>query len=78
MLLRHVNASLQISRGIFGYDEIIQTHTMPERNFAVMKQPRNGNSKAKKLTKINAVYTSYQSQLIGWMHMLIFTQISHS
>jgi len=30
-----------------------------------------------KLTKNSAVYKSFQAQLIGWMHLIIFTQIIH-
>jgi len=46
----NVNVPLQITRGIFIYGEIIQMHTIHEGNYAVISQPRNGNSKAKKLT----------------------------
>jgi len=28
-------------------------------------------------TKNNSVYRSYQSQLMGWMHTLVFAQFSH-
>jgi len=41
MLMIRLNAPLQISRGIFAYGEIIQMYTMRERNYTVIKQPRN-------------------------------------
>jgi len=47
----YVKVPSQISRGIFVYGEIIQMHTIRKRNYTVVKQPRNGNSKAKKITK---------------------------
>jgi len=31
----------------------------------------------KKLTKNTSVYRSFQPQLMGWMHLIIFTQIIH-
>jgi len=34
----HVN--LQISRGIFVYGEILQMHTILDRNYAVVKLPQ--------------------------------------
>jgi len=37
-----VNISLQISRRIFVYGEIIQMHTFHESNSTVIKLPRNG------------------------------------
>jgi len=42
------NVPLQISRGIFVYGEIMQTHTIDVSNETVIKLPRNGNNKAKK------------------------------
>jgi len=48
MLMIYVKVPLQISRGIFVYGEIIQMHTIHKSNYAVIKQPRNGYSKAKK------------------------------
>jgi len=47
MLMIRVNVSLQISRSVFVHGEIIQMHTIDESNYAVIKLPRNGNSKAK-------------------------------
>ena len=78
MLIRRVIALIQISNGNFVFAEIIQMHTIHESNCTVIKQPRNGSNKAKNLTKHNSVYTGYQSQLTGWMHVLIFIQTSHS
>ena len=34
--------------------------------------------KRKIIIKNNSVYRSYQAQLIGWIHVIIFTQINHS
>jgi len=51
MLMIRVNVPLQISRGVFVYGEIIQMHTIFESNYTVIKQPRHGNSKAKKINK---------------------------
>jgi len=49
-----VDAASHISRGIFVYEEIMQMHTIHEKNYKVIKEPRNGNSKASnKLTKTN-------------------------
>jgi len=48
MSMIRVNVQLQISRGIFVYDEIIQMHAIRESDYTVIKQPRNGNSKEKK------------------------------
>jgi len=59
----------------FVNSEIIKMPTIHESNYTVMKQARNGNSKAKKLTKNNSVYRSYQAHVIGWMHSIIFTQV---
>ena len=53
MSMIRVNVSLQISRCIFVYGEIIQMHTIHENNYALIKLPRNGNSKAKKFNKKN-------------------------
>jgi len=71
-----VNFPLQATVGIFVHDEIIQMHTIHESNYTVMKQPCNGNSKAKKITKTVEV-RSYKAQLMGWMHMTMFTPIIH-
>jgi len=30
------------------------------------------------INKNNSVYGTYQEQLMGWMHLMIFTQINHS
>jgi len=78
LALDHVNDTcevlLQISRGIFVCDEIIQMHITHESNHTVAKLPRNGNSKAKKINKkYTSVYRNCQAQPIGWMHMTIFT-----
>jgi len=72
------NVPLQSSRGIFVYGEIMQMHTILDSNGTEAKLPRNGNFKAKKLTKCNSVYKSYQVQLKGWKHLMIFTHIIHS
>jgi len=49
-----VDAASHISRGIFVYEEIMQMHTIHEKNYKVIKEPRNGNSKvSNKLTKTN-------------------------
>jgi len=45
--MMHVNVSLQISRCIFVYGEILQMRTTHECNYTVIELPRNGNSKAK-------------------------------
>jgi len=47
--------------------------TIHESNYTVMKLPRNGNINTKILTKNNSVYRSYQAQLMGWMHLTIFS-----
>jgi len=53
-LLILVNVPLEISSGIFVYDEIIQIHTIHKNNHKMIKEPHNGNSKAnKKLTKFS-------------------------
>jgi len=49
MLMMLVNVSLQIPRGISVNGEIMHTHTIHESNYAAIKLPRNGNSKANKL-----------------------------
>jgi len=52
---------------------------MRESSYAIIKQPRDGNSKAKKINiKNNLLYRSYQAQLMGWMYLIIFTQTIHS
>jgi len=43
-----------------------------------MKLQRNGNNKAKELTKNSSVCRSYQAQLMGRRDLIIFTQITHS
>jgi len=35
-------------------------------------------TESKKNNKIQSVYRSYQAQLKGWKHLMIFTQIIHS
>jgi len=77
MLMIRVNVPLQISRGIFVCGEIIKMHTIHESNCRVIKLPRNGNNKEKKINKkSNPAYRSYQAQLMGWMHF-IFAQTIH-
>jgi len=39
-----VYVPLQLSSGIFVCVEMIQMHTVHEINYAVIKEPRNGNS----------------------------------
>jgi len=73
MLIMRVNVSLQISRGTFVHGEIIEMHTIRESNYTVIKQPCNGNSKAKQVNKNSSVYRSYHAKLMGWMHLMIFT-----
>jgi len=69
-----VNVSLQISRSIFVCGEIIQVWTIHESNYTVIKLPHSGNSKAKEINKKNnSVQISYQAQVMGWMHLVIFT-----
>jgi len=48
MLMICAKVPLQISKGIFVYGEIIKMHTIHKGNYALIKLPRNGNSKAKK------------------------------
>jgi len=62
----------------FVHGEIIQMNTIHESNYTATKQPRNGNKSAKKLTKNSSVYRSRQARLMGWMYLMIFTQIIHS
>jgi len=79
MLMIHVNVPLQISRGIFVCGEIIKMHTIHRSNYIVMKLPRNGKSKLKKINKTKIQFVrSHQAQLMGWMHLMIITQIIHS
>jgi len=79
MLMIHVKVSLQIPVGSFVNGKIIQMHTTHESNYTVMKLPRNGNSKTKKINKKNnSGCRTYQAQLMGWMHLIIFTQIIQS
>jgi len=78
MLMIRVKVSLQISRGIFVNGEILQMHTIHESNYTVIKLPSNGNSKTKEINeKYNSVYRSCQAQLMGWKHLITFTQIIH-
>jgi len=49
MLMIRVNVSLQISRSIFVYGEVIQMHTIHESNYTATKLPRKRNRKAKKI-----------------------------
>jgi len=51
----NVNVPLQISRGIFVHDEIIYMHIIRDGNYTVMKQPRNGRSRAKQINKKQSV-----------------------
>jgi len=51
MLMIHANVPLQITRDVFVYGGIIKMHTIHESNYTVIKLPRNGNSKAKKINK---------------------------
>jgi len=44
--LDRVNVSLQISRCVFVNGEILQMHTIHERNYVVIKLPSNGNNMA--------------------------------
>jgi len=46
--------------------------TIRESNYAVLKQPRNRNSKAERC------WLLYQAQPMRWMHLMILTQIIHS
>ena len=72
--IRGANVSLQISRDSFVCGKVIQMHTIHESNCTVTKLPHNRNTKMKrKLT----VYRSYQAQLMGWMHLMIFIQMIH-
>jgi len=50
--MRHVNVPLEISSGIFVYDEIIQMHTIHKNNLEVVKEPLIENSKS----KINRIF----------------------
>jgi len=59
----------------FVHGEVIKMHTIHESNCKVMKQTRSGNSTAKKLTKkSNSIFRSYQAHVMGWMHLILFTQ----
>jgi len=54
--------------------KVTQMHTIHESNCIVTKLPHNRNTKMKrKLT----VYRSYQAQLMGRMHLMIFIQMIH-
>jgi len=54
-LLIIVNVPLEISSGIFACDHIIEMHTIQEKNHKIIKEPRNGKSKANnKLTKLSS------------------------
>jgi len=52
-------------------------HTIHESKYTVIKQPCSGNSKAKQINKSSLVYRSYQAHLMGWMYLMIFTQLDH-
>jgi len=80
MLMIRVKVSLQISRGIFVNGEILQMHTIHESNYTVIKLPSNGNSSLRrKIISIKQFSLhNYQAQLMGRMHLIIFTQINHS
>jgi len=47
-------------------------HTIHESNYTVIKQPRNGN---REINKNSSVYRSSRAQLMGWIHLIIFTHI---
>jgi len=51
MLMIRVNVPLKISRRIFAYGEIIQMHTFHDSYYIVIKQPSDGDSKAKKVNQ---------------------------
>jgi len=51
----------------------MQKHLILESNCTLIKLPRNGNFKAKILTKYNSVYKRYQAQLKRWKYLMIFT-----
>jgi len=55
----------------------LQMHTIHESKYTAIKLPRNGN-RQKIINKNNYVYGSYQAQLMGWMHLIMFTQINYS
>jgi len=78
MLMIRVNVPSQISSDIFVNGEAIQMHTIRESNYAVIKQPRNGNRKEKKVNENNSICKSYQAQPMEWMHLMVFTQIIHA
>jgi len=67
MLMIGVNVPIQISRGIFVCGEIIQSYH--EGDYTIIKLPRNGNSKAKRLTFIKWIVFCCQVQLMGWMQL---------
>jgi len=46
-----VNVPLQDSNRIFACGEIIKMHTIHEGNYTVIKLPRSGNNRAKKINK---------------------------
>jgi len=48
------------------------------RNHTAIKQPHDENKDAKKLSKNSSVYRSHQTQLMGWMYLMILTQIIQS
>jgi len=54
-----VNRPLEISSGIFVYDEIIQMHTIHENNHTVIKELSNGNSKANKNATTQLPFATY-------------------
>jgi len=45
--MKCVNVPLQISRGNFVCEQIIQMHTIRKSNFTIIKLPSNGNIKVK-------------------------------
>jgi len=55
-------------------------HTMLESNRTEIKLQYHVMEiiRRKKLRKYNSVYRSYQAQLKGWKHLMIFTLIIHS
>jgi len=64
LLIIRVNDPLQISRGIFVYDEIIQMHTIHECSYTVIKLPYNGNNKMKKICKCEKINEKLQFCLL--------------
>ena len=58
----------------------MQMHTFHEHesNYTVIKLRCNETVRQNKLTNQNLVYRRYQTQLMGWIHLIIFTQIIYS